>query len=96
MLEIIRKPAGCRFVIQVEGDEQIQENNKTWEVDENSIALTDKAPDLTVSIQAFGQMAAGCVSLYEAMYRPDVTMAANEDTLARVFIRKPILVADHF
>ena len=96
MLEIIRKPAGSRFVIRVEGDELIEENNGTWEADGDSIALTDKAPDLTVSIQAFGQMAAGCVSLYEAMYRPDVTVAANEDTLARVFVRKPILVEDHF
>ena len=41
-------------------------------------------------------MAAGCVSLAEAMYRPDVTVHGNEDVLAKVFIRKPILVEDHF
>ena len=57
---------------------------------------TDKAPDLTVSIQAFGQMAAGCASLSEAVYRPDVTVAGNEDVLAKVFVRKPVLVEDHF
>ena len=58
--------------------------------------LTNKGPDLTVSVQAFGQMAAGCASLAEAKYRPDVTVSGNEETLAKVFIRKPILVEDHF
>ena len=96
MLEIIKKPDDCRFVIRVEGDEYIAQNNGTWEVSGNSAVLTDKAPDLTVSVQAFGQMAAGCVSLAEAMYRPDVTITGNEDVLAKVFIRKPILVEDHF
>ena len=96
MLEIIKKPDDCRFVIRVEGDEYIAQNNGTWEVSGNSAVLTDKAPDLTVSVQAFGQMAAGCVSLAEAMYRPDVTITGNEDVLAKVFIRKPIPVEDHF
>ena len=96
MLEMIKKPAGSRFVIRVEGDEQIAENNGTWEVDGDSAVLTHKTPDLTVSIQAFGQMATGCVSLYEAMYRPDVTVTANNDRLAGVFVRKPVLVEDHF
>ena len=93
---MIRKPDGSRFVIRVEGDEQIAENNGTWEVDGDNVELTDKAPDLTVSIQAFGQMATGCVSLYEAMYRPDVTVSANENVLTGVFVRKPVLVTDHF
>jgi len=57
---------------------------------------TEKAPDLTVSIQALGQMAAGAVSLFEAMYRPDVTVSGNEAVLEKVFVRKPILVEDHF
>ena len=96
MLEVIRKPDGCRFVIRVKGDGQIPENNGIWEVDGDRAAATDRTPDLTVSIQAFGQMAAGCVSLYEAKHRPDVQVAGNEDTLAGVFVRKPILVGEHF
>ena len=96
LLEIIKKPDDSRFVIRIEGDEQIPENNGTWEVCGNSAVLTDQAPDLTVSVQAFGQMAAGCVSLAEAMYRPDVTVYGNESVLSGVFIRKPILVEDHF
>ena len=96
MLEIIKKPDDGRFVIRVEGDEYIAENNGTWEVSGSSAVKTDKAPDLTVSIQAFGQMAAGCAGLSEAIYRPDVTVAGNEETLAKVFVRKPVLVEDHF
>ena len=96
LLEIIRKPEGCRFVIRVEGDPHIQENNGTWEVCGTAARRTDKAPDLTVSIQAFGQLAAGCVSLDEALYRPDVTLTGNEAELRKVFVRKPILVEDHF
>ena len=96
LLEVIRKPDDCSFVIRVEGDEYIAENNGTWEVGGSGAARTDKAPDLTVSIQALGQMAAGCVSLSEAMYRPDVAVAGKEDVLAKVFVRKPVLMEDHF
>ncbi len=96
MLEILQKPEDSHFTIRIEGDAYIPENNGTWEVCGELVNPTDRAPDLTVSIQAFGQLAAGAVSLSEAMYRPDVDVAGNEETLARVFIRKPILVEDHF
>ena len=96
LLEIIKKPDDSQFVIRLEGDEQIPENNGTWKVCGNSVEQTEEAPDLTASIQALGQMAAGSVSLAEAMYRPDVTVAGNEKTLEKVFVRKPILVEDHF
>ena len=96
ILEIIKKPDDSSFVIRVEGDEYIAENNGTWEVRGGSAEPTGKAPDLTVSIQALGQLAAGSVSLDEAAYRPDVTVNGNEGTLTKIFIRKPILVEDHF
>ena len=96
LLEIMKKPDDSKFVIRVEGDMQIPENNGTWAVHGESAELTDEKPDLTVSIQALGQMAAGAVSLAEAMYRPDVTVFGNEAVLEKVFVRKPILVEDHF
>ena len=96
LLEIIRKPDDSRFVIRVEGDMQIPENNGTWAVCGSSAEQTAETPDLTVSIQALGQMAAGAVSLSEAMYRPDVTVTGNQEVLEKVFVRKPILVEDHF
>ena len=96
MLEILRKPEGCSFVIRTENDAYIPENNGTWEVRGSRAERTDLSPDLTVSIQAFGQLASGSVSLAEAMYRPDVTVHGRGDVLAGVFVRKPILVEDYF
>ena len=96
LLEVLRKPEGCAFAVRVEGDAQIPENNGTWEVQGNTVRATDREPDLTVSVQAIGQMAAGCVSLDEATYRPDVRVHGNTETLRKVFIRKPILVEEHF
>ena len=96
LLEVIKKPDGASFVIRVEGDGHIPENNGTWAVSGDGAVMTDKAPDLTVSIQALGQLASGAVSLFEAMYRPDVTVSGNEGTLSKVFVRKPIIVEDHF
>ena len=96
LLEVMRKPEGCAFTVRVEGDAQIPENNGTWEVQGNTVQAADREPDLTISIQAIGQMAAGCVSLDEAMYRPDVSVHGNTETLRKVFVRKPILVEEHF
>jgi len=96
LLEVLRKPEGCAFAVRVEGDAQIPENNGTWEVQGNTVRATDREPDLTVSIQAIGQMAAGGVSLDEAMYRPDVRVHGNTEMLLKVFVRKPILVEEHF
>ena len=96
LLEIIKKPDNARFVIRVEGDIHIPENNGTWEVSGTEVSLTDRKPDLTVSIQAFSQLAAGGVSLSEAVYRPDVTVAGNEEILSEIFIRKPVIVEEHF
>ncbi len=96
MLEIIRKPEESRLVIRVEGDEYIAENNGTWEVSRNGVETTDGTPDLTVSIQAFGQLAVGSVCLAEAEYRPDVNVHGNRETLEKLFVRKNILVEDHF
>ena len=96
LLEIIRKPKDCRFTIRIEEDLQIPENNGVWSVCGDRAEKTNEAPDLTASIQAFSQLAAGCISLSEALYRPDVTLHGNEEVLERIFIRKPILVEDHF
>ena len=96
LLEIIQKPDDAGFVIRVEGDEYIPENNGTWHVCGNRADPALREPDLTVSVQALGQMAAGGVSLSEALYRPDVTLHGNRPLLEKVFVRKPILVEDHF
>ena len=96
LLEIIRKPEGSRFVIRVEKDPLIPENNGTWAVSGNSAVPTEESPDLTVSVCAFAQLACGSVSLSEALYRPDVELHGNEAVLQSVFVRKPVLVEEHF
>ena len=96
LLETVKKPDGASFVIRVGGDEHIPENNGTWAVSGAGAVPSDEAPDLTVSIQALGQLAAGSVSLAEAEYRPDVAVAGNREALSKVFVRKPVIVEDHF
>ena len=96
LLEVIRKPADAAFVLRTEGDKLIPENNGTWRVQGSRVTETEDQPDLVVSIQALGQLCAGSVSLEEALYRPDVTLFGNETTLRGVFVRKPVLVEDHF
>ena len=96
LLEAMKKPDGARFTVRVEGDLYIPENNGTWEVSGEGVRPTDRAPDLTVAIQALGQLAAGSVSLSEAKYRPDVEVAGNEEILSKVFVRRPIIVEEHF
>ena len=96
LLEVIRKPEGAAFVIRVEGDGLIPENNGTWRIQDGRVTETGEQPDLAVSIQALGQLCAGSVSLEEATYRPDVTLFSRAIALRGVFVRKPVLVEDHF
>ena len=94
-LEAMRKPAGCSFVIRV-SDDLIAENNGAWKVTGDGVAPTEEEPDLSVSERALGQLVAGAVSLPEALCREDTVVYRNREMLERVFIRKPILVEDHF
>ncbi|MBQ3865106.1 MAG: GNAT family N-acetyltransferase [Clostridia bacterium] len=95
LLGILHKPHGCTFVIRVR-DAMIPENNGTWEVGNDGVRPSGKAPDLAVSVQALGQLACGSVSLAESRLREDVEVAGNEEVLRTVFVRKPILVEDHY
>ena len=97
LLEIIKKPSDCDFVIKV-SDEMIAENNGVWRVTADSIMTADHSltPDLVVSERAFVQMAVGCINLDEARLRPDVEINAKEEMLRKVFVEKRILVAEHF
>lgn len=96
LLSMIRKPEGISFVISVHGDEQIPQNNGIWLVQGTTVTKTDRAPDLTLTHRALGQMAVGGISTDEAEYRSDVRIDGNRDALNSVFVRKPIYVGDHF
>lgn len=94
-LKAIRKPADCSFVVRV-SDEVIPENNGTWKVTREGVVPVDEEPDLSVTERALGQLVAGVVSLQEALYREDTVVYRNREMLEKIFIRKPILVEDHF
>ena len=94
-LETMKKPAGTSFVIRI-SDEIIAENNGTWKVTCDGVFPTSEEPDLAVSEKALGQLVSGAVSLTEALYREDTAVLKNREILDRIFIRKPILVEDHF
>ena len=91
----MKKPEGSRFVIRV-SDGLIPENDGTFAVRGEAVEPTGEAPDLAVSVQALSQLALGGVSLGEAAYREDVAILGNQALLERIFVRKPILVEDHF
>ena len=94
-LKVMKKPAGTNFVIRVE-DELIPENTGVWKVTCDGVSRSEEEPDLTVSEKALGQLVSGAVSLSEALYREDTTVAKNREALEHVFVRKPILVEEHF
>ena len=94
-LEALRKPADCAFTIRV-SDEIISENSGTWQVNSEAVTPTGAEPDLIISEKALGQLIAGVVSLPEALLRPDTVVLRNRPLLERVFVRKPILVEEHF
>ena len=91
----MRKPAGCRFTVRVT-DDLIPQNNGVWKVTDHSVTPTDREPDLTVSEKALGQLVCGAVSLTEALYRDDTSVAGNQQLLESIFVRRPILVEEYF
>ena len=95
LLEAMKKPENCRFVIRVT-DEIIPENNGTWEVTAEGVTPADEDPDLCVTEKALGQLASGAAGLPEAELRGDTVVYRNRETLEKTFVRKPILVEEHF
>ena len=94
-LKSLRMPEDAAFTVRVE-DGLIPENNGTWHVSAEGVVPSSQAPDLTVSEKALGQLVSGAVSLSEAVLREDTVLHGNQDTLSRIFVRKPILVEDFF
>lgn len=94
-LALMKKPAGTLFTVKVI-DEMIPANNGTWLVRGDEAIPTDVRPDITLSERALAILVVGAVGLSEAALRDDVEISGNEETLRRVFVRKPIYIADHF
>ncbi|MEE1273167.1 MAG: GNAT family N-acetyltransferase [Olegusella sp.] len=90
VLAAARYPAGEGvFTIHVE-DGFLTENDGTYAVTfadgaAQTVERTDADPDLTVPVTTFAQLAAGAISLREALYRPDTQLAGNAELLQRVY-----------
>lgn len=95
LLELMKKPAGAEFVIEVCGD-FMPENNGVWEVSPNGAAPSTKAPDITTDIRALIQLSLGAVSLYEAELRGDTRIFGSREILEQVFVKKPVFISEHF
>ncbi len=95
LLGYMSKPEDESFIIRV-SDDIIKENNGTWLVKGETATITDGQPDIIVSERALAQMAVGGIDLDEASLRNDVEIISNKSTLQKVFIRKKILVEEHF
>ncbi|MBQ3859504.1 MAG: GNAT family N-acetyltransferase [Clostridia bacterium] len=95
ILGLLRKPAGEAFTVRIR-DSLIPENDGNWTVGGSSAVRTDAAPDLSLSAEAFSQLAAGGAGLEEALLRDDVELFGKGDLLSLVFRRKPILVRECF
>lgn len=94
-LELMKKPEGTDFVIKVT-DDFLPENSGVYRVTGDGASVTEAQADIEVSEQAFTLMALGALSLDEAGYRTDVKVSGKRDALSRVFVRKPLFIADYF
>lgn len=96
LLETINKPSDTDFVIKV-SDDYITENNGIWRVTSNSVKPCDsETPDITVDVRTLGQLATGCITVYEALFKSDIEISSKEEMLERVFTPKKIMVSEHF
>ncbi|MCL2487787.1 MAG: GNAT family N-acetyltransferase [Oscillospiraceae bacterium] len=99
-LELMKKPEGeGKFTVKV-NDGFMPQNSGTYAVEygENDCAVTesDAAADIEVSERAFTQMILGVYGLDQIIWRGDVQINSNREILEKVFIKKPLLLVDHF
>ena len=96
LLEAIKKPDDCDFVVRV-SDELITQNNGCYHVTKDGVTRVEQmAPDISVTERSLAQMAVGSIRLEEAMLRRDVEVFSKEEMLRRVFTEKSIFVGEHF
>lgn len=95
VLSLMRHPKGegC-YRIQVD-DKFLPENSGIYQVSfrdgrASSVGRIREAPDLTVTIETFLQLAIGLADLEAGLYREGTFLHGNEDILRRVFIRKSL------
>ena len=99
-LEQKRHFEGASYTLRVQ-DEIIPENDGVFHVrcHEGTVSaekIEETAADLTADVRTMTQLLLGFLSLDEALYKPDVQISSNLETLRAVFIKRPVLLTDHF
>ena len=94
-LELMKKPEGADFTIRVD-DDFLPENSGVYRVTAEKVERTEADADLAVDQRTFTLLALGALSLDEAVFRADAEINANQAMLARVFVKKPLFIADYF
>ena len=95
VLGLMKKPADADFTIRIE-DDFLPENSGVYHVTAGKVEKTEAEADLSVDQRTFTLLALGALSLDEAAYRSDVKISANRAMLSRVFVKKPLFIADYF
>lgn len=99
-LERKRHFDGARYSLRVR-DEMIPENDGLFSVEcEAGRVRVAQAggiePDLTADVRTMTQLLLGFSSIDDALYREDVCVSGNLETLRRVFVRRPVYLTEHF
>lgn len=100
-LELKAHFEGAAYTLRVQ-DEVIPENDGVFSLCcKDGIVTAEKLPDadsadLTVDVRTLAQLLLGYLSIDEAVYKKDVQVHANLETLRRIFIKKPVFLTEHF
>lgn len=98
-LSLMKHPESAAYSLFVR-DEFLPENDGAYTVESNGgetiVRRAGIQPDLELSVQLFAQLACGSIDLRAALFRPDVRLHGNRETLERVFVRKPVWHPDHY
>ncbi len=100
-LELKQHTDGADYTLRVR-DDGIPENDCAFHVrcDGGKVSV-EKAQDredidLTVDVYTMTQLLLGFLSIDEALYKPDVRVCGNLDTLRHVFMKRPVFLTEGF
>ncbi len=95
ILRLMPHPHGTGSYVLGIGDAFLPEVGGRWKVAYKdgralSVERTDLEVDLVVDQTVACQLLLGRIGFDDALYRPGVTVQGNEETLARVFVQRPV------
>lgn len=98
LIQLMPQPHGeGSYVMEIE-DAFMPEVGGRWQVAyaggrTHSVEFTEHAPDLVADETSACQLILGRIGLTDALYRTDVQVLGNAETLERVFVRRPVHLA---